>query len=108
MSGRGHSYSRGRGRGSGRGSGSSRRNQSKGSDKDKKSGNADKKKVFEPYYAGKHQSDTYDSVKEQIVLHIQNNYTDSHRVVAILCHEDDSKDRPTKPTMKKVSYTNNN
>ena len=63
--------------------------------------------MFEPYYAGKHQSDTYDSVKEQIVLYIQKNYTDSHRVVAILRHEDDSKEMPTKPTMKKVSYTDN-
>ena len=101
----GHGFNRSRGRGSGRGSGNSKRSQNnKNADKDKKSGNLDKKKIFEPYYAGKHQADTYDSVKEQIILHIQKNYTDSHRLVTVLRTEDETQGEPSKPTLTKVSY----
>ena len=86
MSGRGRG-GRGQGRnGSGRGH---YRRRNRDSDP-KKNGNTtgEKKKVFEPYYAGKHQADTYDSVKEHIILQVQRTFTDSERIVKVLREED--------------------
>ena len=93
----------------GSGRGNNRRNQNRSNDK--KSGrnnnnnNSEWKKVFELYYAGKHQADTYDSVKEQLILHIQKTFSDSSRIVRALREEVSDAGNPTEPELDAVTYT---
>ena len=107
--GRGSNNNRSRGRG-GSGRGYNRRNQNRSNDKksggsNSSNGASERKKVFEPYYAGKHQADTYDSVKEQLILHIQKTFSDSSRIVRTLREENSGAGKPTEPTLDTVAYT---
>ena len=76
MSGRGRGRSKGCG-GSGRGYQRRRSGDSKNRNRINNNSSGEKKKLFEPYYAGKHQADTYDSVKEHMILQVQCTFTDS-------------------------------
>ena len=112
MSGRGRGSYRGRGRG-GRGSNNSynhgersyNRNGPRGGNFDNRNKTEeDRKRIFEPYVAGKQHVDTYDQVKEQIIIQVQKSFKDPNRIVNILREEDVSVAGLTAPTLTKARY----
>ena len=54
--------------------------------------------MFEPHCAGKHQVDTCDSVKEQIVTQVQKTFKNPEKIVDVLRAEEETKADLVKPT----------
>ena len=77
-------------------------NKNSSSNGNSSSRNGDGKKLFEPYYAGKQHIDTYDSVKEQIILRIQSNFKDGSRIVKMIRSEDPKEGQLIYPTLVKA------
>ena len=67
-------------------------------------GTGEQKKIFEPHHAGKHQVDTHDSVKEQIIVQVQKNFKNAEKIVSMLQEEDEKKIELTKPTLTKELF----
>ena len=111
MSGRGRGGYRGRGRG-GRGHGgrsnyrSGQKNYRSGSDNNnnRNRNEEERKKVFEPHFAGRQHTDTYDSVKEQIVIQVQKSFKDQHVIVERIRNEDEKLGALKPPTLKKADF----
>ena len=112
MSGRGCGGYRGRGRG-GPGQGgqsnhrSGPRNYRSGNDNGSNNRNQneeERKKAFEPHFAGKQHIDTHDLVKEQIVIQIQKSFEDQHTMVERIRNEDANHGALTPPSLKKASF----
>ena len=60
--------------------------------------------MFEPHCAGKHQVDTCDSVKEQIVTQAQKTFKNPEKIVDMLRAEKEEKAELIKPTPVTESF----
>ena len=112
MSGRGRGQCKGRscggcssgGRGShGKGHGNQNSGNKIGNSSDNESAR-EQKKMFEPHCTGKHQVDTHNSVKEQIVTQAQKKFKNPEKRVAVLRAEDTTKADLMKPTLTKEEF----
>ena len=112
MSGGGRGGYRGRGRGGhgygGRSNcGSGQRNCRSNNDNSGNNRNCnedERKKVFEPHFAGKQHVDACDLAKEQTVTQTQKSFKEQNKMTERIREEDESPGEPTKPELGKANF----